>query len=53
MKPVFDEPLPAEALQRARMRASSRDLICVAGSLMLLGDIKAAVRGIVPSPVRG
>lgn len=52
-KPVFDEPLPAEALQRARMRAAPRDLICVAGSLMLLGDIKAAVRGIVPSSVRG
>ena len=52
-KPVYDAPLPAEALQTAKKRASPGDLICVAGSLMLLGDIKAAVRGCGLSLIRG
>ncbi|MBH0193870.1 MAG: bifunctional folylpolyglutamate synthase/dihydrofolate synthase [Nitrospira sp.] len=52
-KPVSEVPLPAEALQTAKQRASSGDLICVAGSLMLLGDIKAAVRGCGLSLIRG
>jgi dihydrofolate synthase/folylpolyglutamate synthase len=52
-KPVYEVPLPAEALQRAKIRASPGDLICVAGSLMLLGDIKAAVRGCGLSLIRG
>lgn len=52
-KPVSEVPLPAEALQSAKERASSGDLICVAGSLMLLGDIKAAVRGCGLSLIRG
>lgn len=52
-KPVHEVPLPAEALQKAKLQASSGDLICVAGSLMLLGDIKAAVRGCGLSLIRG
>ena len=52
-KSVYDAPLPAEALQTAKKRASPGDLICVAGSLMLLGDIKAAVRGCGLSLIRG
>lgn len=52
-QPVLEAPLPAEALMVAKTRAMSRDLICVAGSLMLLGDIKAAVRGCGLSPLRG
>ncbi|MGQ0695159.1 MAG: hypothetical protein ACT4OL_06230, partial [Nitrospiraceae bacterium] len=51
--PILEASLPAEALLVARKRATSRDLICVAGSLMLLGDIKAAVRGCGLSPIRG
>lgn len=52
-KPVHVEPLPAEALRRAKKLAGGGDLICVAGSLMLLGDIKAAVRGCGVSLIRG
>lgn len=46
-------PLPAEALAKARQLASPRDLICVTGSLMLVGDIKALLRGCGLSPIRG
>jgi len=52
-KPVHAEPHPAEALRVAKKRAATGDLICVAGSLMLLGDIKAAVRGCGLSLIRG
>jgi dihydrofolate synthase/folylpolyglutamate synthase len=52
-KPVYADPLPAEALRTAKKRAGGGDLICVAGSLMLLGDIKAAVRGCGLSLIRG
>jgi dihydrofolate synthase / folylpolyglutamate synthase len=52
-KPVFDAPQPAEALRTAKQRASVRDLICVTGSLMVLGDIKAAARGCGLSLIRG
>ena len=52
-KPIYADPLPAEALRAAKKRASAGDLICVAGSLMLLGDIKAAVRGCGLSLIRG
>jgi dihydrofolate synthase/folylpolyglutamate synthase len=52
-RPILEASLPAEALLVARKRATSRDLICVTGSLMLLGDVKAAVRGCGLSPIRG
>ena len=51
--PVYEVPLPAEALRTAKKRAGRGDLICVAGSLMLLGDIKAALRGSALSLIRG
>lgn len=51
--PVLEAALPMDALAVARSRAMSRDLICIAGSLMLLGDIKAAMRGCGLSPIRG
>ncbi|MCS6897266.1 MAG: bifunctional folylpolyglutamate synthase/dihydrofolate synthase [Nitrospira sp.] len=51
--PVWEEPCPAEALRLAKRRAASRDLVCVTGSLMLLGDIKASLRGDGPSVLRG
>jgi dihydrofolate synthase/folylpolyglutamate synthase len=52
-QPVFDAPVPGEAVLLAKSRARSQDLICVAGSLMLLGDVKAAERGCGLSPIRG
>ena len=51
--PVLEAGLPLDALAAARNRAMPHDLICIAGSLMLLGDIKAAVRGCGLSPIRG
>lgn len=52
-QPIHEAPVPAEALMLAKRRATSRDLICVTGSLMLLGDVKAAMRGCGLSPLRG
>lgn len=51
--PVMEAILPTEAVTLARSRALSQDLICIAGSLMLVGDIKAAMRGCDLSPIRG
>ena len=51
--PIFEAILPMEAIAAAKRRAMPHDLICIAGSLMLLGDIKAAVRGCGLSPIRG
>ncbi|WP_447598518.1 bifunctional folylpolyglutamate synthase/dihydrofolate synthase [Nitrospira sp. Nam80] len=44
---------PGEALSLARRLVTPADLICVAGSLMLVGDMKALLRGWTLSPVRG
>lgn len=52
-RPVLEARLPLDALMVAKARATSRDLICVTGSLMLLGDLKAAMRGCGLSPIRG
>ena len=46
-------PNAAEALALARTRAGAQDLICVTGSLMLVGEVKALVRGCGVSPLRG
>ncbi|MFM8551942.1 MAG: bifunctional folylpolyglutamate synthase/dihydrofolate synthase, partial [Nitrospiraceae bacterium] len=46
-------PNPAEALALARRLAAPGDLICVTGSLMLVGDVKALLRGCGLSPLRG
>jgi dihydrofolate synthase / folylpolyglutamate synthase len=51
--PVQEAMLPTDALALARGRARPQDLICITGSLMLLGDIKAAIRGCDLSPIRG
>lgn len=51
--PVLDAALPMDAMTVAKRRALPHDLICITGSLMLLGDIKAAVRGCGLSPIRG
>jgi len=54
-----DAPAPAlarstaEALEEARRLASPHDLICVTGSLMLVGEVKALLRGCLLSPIVG
>ncbi|HEU4685285.1 MAG TPA: folylpolyglutamate synthase/dihydrofolate synthase family protein [Nitrospira sp.] len=52
--PVSSVASPAsEALALAKRSASPRDIICVTGSLMLVGEVKAALRGCELSPLRG
>jgi dihydrofolate synthase/folylpolyglutamate synthase len=46
-------PGAAVALALAKARAAAQDLICVTGSLMLVGEVKALVRGCGLSPLRG
>ncbi|MDP2324270.1 MAG: cyanophycin synthetase, partial [Gammaproteobacteria bacterium] len=46
-------PGAADALALAKARATAQDLICVTGSLMLVGEVKALVRGCGMSPLRG
>jgi dihydrofolate synthase/folylpolyglutamate synthase len=50
---VHVAPHPADALVLARRLVSPDDLICVTGSLMLVGEIKALLRGCGLSPIRG
>lgn len=51
--PVWEAVHPMNALVVAKGRAASHDLICIAGSLMLVGEVKAAVRGCGLSPIHG
>ncbi len=46
-------PILSEAIALARRLAAPDDLICVTGSLMLVGEMKALVRGCGLSPIRG
>lgn len=46
-------PAAADALALAKAWATAHDLICVTGSLMLVGEVKALVRGCGLSPLRG
>jgi dihydrofolate synthase/folylpolyglutamate synthase len=43
----------ADALAEARRLAGPQDLICLTGSLMLVGEVKALLRGCGLSPLRG
>ena len=43
----------SDALRLARRLAGPDDLICVTGSLMLIGDLKGLLRGCGLSPLRG
>ncbi|HLZ33049.1 MAG TPA: folylpolyglutamate synthase/dihydrofolate synthase family protein [Nitrospira sp.] len=43
----------SDALGHAKQLAGTDDLICVTGSLMLIGDVKALFRGCGLSPLRG
>ncbi|MFN3681908.1 MAG: bifunctional folylpolyglutamate synthase/dihydrofolate synthase, partial [Nitrospira sp.] len=51
--PVWEAPSSVDALRLAKERAAARDLVCVTGSLMLLGDVKASLRGAGPTVLRG
>jgi dihydrofolate synthase/folylpolyglutamate synthase len=51
--PVLESVFPMDALTLAKGRCTPHDLICIAGSLMLVGEVKAAVRGCGLSPIRG
>lgn len=51
--PIHVAPLPADALAFARRLASPTDLICVSGSLMLVGDVKAVLSGSGLPSLRG
>ncbi len=51
--PLHRTSSPADALAKARQLSSPGDLICVTGSLMLVGDVKALLRGCGLSPLRG
>jgi dihydrofolate synthase/folylpolyglutamate synthase len=50
---VHCRPLPSEALRLARGLAQRDDVICVTGSLMLVGEVKAMLQGCGLSPIRG
>lgn len=53
LQPVHEAPAPADALLLAKRLAAPGDLVCITGSLMLVGDVKAAMRGCGLSPLRG
>ena len=42
------EPDPLVALAQARSKAQPTDVVCVTGSLLLLGEIKARLQGLTP-----
>lgn len=50
---LHEAPVPADALEMAKQLAGPDDLICVTGSLMLVGDVTALYRGCGLSPIRG
>jgi len=50
---LHEAPVPVDALALAKQLADPDDVICVTGSLMLVGDITAIYRGCGLSPIRG
>lgn len=50
---VETAPTVTEALARAKRRAAPSDVVCVTGSLMLVGAVKAWLRGCHLSPISG
>ncbi len=51
--PVRLIPRVSEAIRTVLRLAAPDDLICVTGSLMLIGEVKAALQGVSMSPLRG
>lgn len=50
---VHGEPMPSEALALANQLANSHDLICVTGSLFLVGAVKSVLVGSTYAPIVG
>ena len=50
--PVALVPNPIEALERAREHATPSDLICMTGSLILVGEVKGSILGRDCAPLR-
>ena len=50
---VHVQPRVQDALNEAGQLARPQDMICVTGSLMLVGEVKASLRGCGLSPLRG
>jgi len=50
---LHEAPVPVDALALAKQLAGPEDVICVTGSLMLVGDVTAIYRGCGLSPIRG
>jgi dihydrofolate synthase/folylpolyglutamate synthase len=46
--PVEIASAPMQALELARARAHPDDLVCVTGSLLLIGELKARLQGLTP-----
>jgi dihydrofolate synthase/folylpolyglutamate synthase len=46
--PVQVEPDPIVALAQARSKAQFTDVVCVTGSLLLVGEVKARLQGLAP-----
>ncbi len=51
--PVRIIPQVSEAIRTAQRLAAPDDMICVTGSLMLIGEAKAYLQGLPMSPLRG
>ena len=52
-RPVYERDAPGAAMDLARCLADENDLICVTGSLFLVGHVKSLVTGNVYEPVLG
>jgi len=50
---VHGVPIPSDALALATRLAGSRDLICVTGSLFLVGAVKSVLAGSIYAPIVG
>ena len=51
--PVYGVPTPSDALALANQLADSRDIICVTGSLFLVGAVKSMLAGSTYAPIVG
>jgi dihydrofolate synthase/folylpolyglutamate synthase len=50
---LYEATMPVDALALAKRLAKPDDLICVTGSLMLVGDVTSLYHGCGLSPIRG
>ena len=50
---VYAVPVPADAVTLAQQHSTSRDLICVTGSLFLVGAVKSVFAGSAYAPIVG